>query len=44
MAVTGRDGTITMEAPLGLVHVTVGSRSEEAWIGVDVATEVEIEC
>lgn len=35
---------VTLAAPLGKVDVYVGSRHEEAWIGVDLATEVEVEC
>jgi hypothetical protein len=33
-----------MDAPLGKVEVTVGCHVEEAWIGVDLETVVEIEC
>jgi hypothetical protein len=44
VAVTGRDGTATLEAPLGKVVVTIGSRREEAWVGVDQETVVEIQC
>jgi len=33
-----------MEAPLGKVEVIVGTHVEEAWIGVDFETVVEIEC
>ena len=43
MAVTGRDGTVSMQAPLGKVEVSVGSRREEAWVAVDLETVVEIE-
>lgn len=42
MAVTGSDGTVTLEAPLGKVEVFVGRRSEEDWVGIDTTTEVEI--
>jgi hypothetical protein len=40
--VTGRDGSVTLEAPLGRVEVCVGSIREEAWVGLDLETEVEI--
>jgi hypothetical protein len=33
-----------MEAPLGKVEIAVGRHREEAWIGLDQQTEVEIEC
>jgi hypothetical protein len=33
-----------MEAPLGKVEVTVGTHVEEAWVGVNLETVVEIEC
>ncbi len=33
-----------MEAPLGKVEVSIGSACEEAWVGVDQETVVEIEC
>jgi hypothetical protein len=33
-----------MEAPLGKVDVHVGPRHEEAWVAVDLETEVDIEC
>ena len=42
MAVTGSDGSVTLEAPLGRVEVCVGSAREEAWVGVDLETVVEI--
>ena len=44
MAITGRDGIATLEAPLGHVEVSIDSQREEAWIGVDGETVVEIEC
>jgi hypothetical protein len=34
----------TIEAPLGKVEVTVGAAREEAWVGLDRETLVEIEC
>jgi hypothetical protein len=40
--VTGSDGSVTLEAPLGKVEVCVGSVREEAWIGLDLETVVEI--
>jgi hypothetical protein len=33
-----------VDAPLGKVVVSVGNRREEAWIGVDSETLVEIAC
>ncbi len=33
-----------MEAPLGKVEVIVASVREEAWVGVDLTTELEIIC
>jgi hypothetical protein len=33
---------VTLEAPLGKVEVIVAGRREEAWVGVDVETEVEV--
>jgi hypothetical protein len=33
---------VSLEAPLGMVEVCVGSAREEAWIGVDRETVVEI--
>lgn len=33
-----------LEAPLGKVEVLLGAIQEEAWIGVDSETWVEIEC
>jgi hypothetical protein len=33
---------VTVEAPLGKVDVSVGPCREEAWVGVDTLTEVEI--
>jgi hypothetical protein len=44
LAVTGRDGRVTLNAPQGKVEVQVGDVTEEAWVGVDVETEVEIVC
>ena len=44
MAVTGRDGSVALEAPLGKVEVCVGSITEETWVGLDVETVVEIDC
>jgi hypothetical protein len=44
MAVTGRDGIARTEAPLGKSTVIVGGKEEEAWVGVDQETFVEIEC
>jgi len=44
VAVTGRDGSAMLEAPLGKVEVRVGSVREETWIGVDCETVVEIDC
>jgi len=35
---------VTLEAPLEKVEVSVGPCREEAWIGVDLETEVEIAC
>jgi hypothetical protein len=43
-AVTGGDGTVSLDAPLGKVQVCVEGVTEEAWIGLDVETEVEIVC
>ena len=42
--VTRRDGTASVEAPLGRVEVEVGPIREEAWVGVDLETVVEITC
>lgn len=44
MAVTGRDGSVSLDAPLGRVEVCVDGVTEEAWVGLDVETEVEIVC
>jgi hypothetical protein len=44
VAVTGCDGSATVEAPLGKVEVSIGSAREVAWIGVDQETEVVLEC
>jgi hypothetical protein len=33
---------VTLEAPLGKVEVSVGAAREEAWVGVDLETVVEI--
>jgi hypothetical protein len=44
MAVTGRDGRATLEAPLGRVEVSIGARREVAWVGIDQETEVVLEC
>jgi hypothetical protein len=44
MAVTGRDGVATVEAPLGRVEIAIGSAREVAWVAVDQETEVEMEC
>ena len=44
MVVTGRDGFASLEAPLGKVEVYVDDQCEEAWVGVDQETLVEIEC
>ncbi len=44
MAVTGRDGSATVEAPLGKVDVMVGDSHEEAWVAVDLETVVEMVC
>jgi hypothetical protein len=41
-AVTGDDGTASVEAPLGKVEVRVGAVREETWIAVDLETVVEI--
>lgn len=41
-AVTSRDGTASVEAPLGNVQVEVDAVSVEAWVGVDLETVVEI--
>jgi hypothetical protein len=35
---------VSIDAPLGQVEVRVGSAREEAWVGVDVETVVEITC
>jgi len=43
-SVTGRDGTTSVEAPLGRVDVVVGPICEVAWVGVDLETVVEITC
>jgi hypothetical protein len=43
-AVTGRDGSVTVEAPLGKVEVTVGRVREETWVGVDLETVLEVTC
>ncbi|MFN0059527.1 MAG: hypothetical protein ACKVX7_13805 [Planctomycetota bacterium] len=41
MAVTGRDGSVSVEAPLGKVHVTVGKCTEEVWVGAESETVLE---
>jgi hypothetical protein len=41
-AVTGKDGTASVEAPLGKVELRVGDVREEAWVAVDLETVVEI--
>jgi hypothetical protein len=41
-AITDADGIASVEAPLGKVEVRVGKIWEEAWVGVDVETVVEI--
>jgi hypothetical protein len=40
--VTDGDGVASVEAPLGKVEVTVGGVREEAWVGVDLETVVEV--
>jgi hypothetical protein len=35
---------VLLEAPLGKVEVEVDAQHEEAWVAVDLQTEVEIEC
>jgi hypothetical protein len=42
LAVTGVDGMASVEAPLGKVEITVAGVREEAWVGVDLETVVEI--
>ena len=39
---TGADGIASVEAPLGKVEVSAGRVVEEAWVGVDLETVVEI--
>jgi hypothetical protein len=34
----------SVEAPIGRVEIEVGAVREEAWIGLDVETVVEITC
>jgi hypothetical protein len=33
-----------VEAPLGKVDIIIGSIREEAWVGVDLETVVEVVC
>jgi hypothetical protein len=35
---------VTLDAPLGKVEIRAGRTVEEAWVGVDVETEVEVAC
>jgi hypothetical protein len=41
-AVTGRDGSVVVEAPLGSLQVCIGRLVERVWSAVDLETVVEI--
>jgi hypothetical protein len=41
-AVTGRDGSASVEAPIGRVEIEVGRVREEAWVSLDRETFVAI--
>jgi hypothetical protein len=44
VVVTGGDGTVSLEAPLGKVEVSIGRFREEAWVGLDQETVVDVRC
>lgn len=44
MCVTGRDGTVRVELPVGKVVVALDRRRfEETWVGLDQEVEVTLE-